>query len=143
MQFKNLSAFSLAVLLTGCATTLTDMPLTAKNLQHHHWVLEQIDGQPVLAPSEQQPDLEIGEHLHASGHAGCNRYTGVLEIREQQVCIGKMISTRMFCPAPQQEWEQAMNSTLGDWSEARLSPEQLVLKGREHELVLRLSDWRR
>lgn len=143
MQLKKLSAFSLAMLLTGCATTLTDKPLTAENLQHHHWVLEKIDGQPVLAPNGQQADLEIGEQLHASGHGGCNRYTGVLEIRGQQVRIGKMISTRMFCPAPQQEWEQAMNSTLGDWSEARLSPEHLVLKGSEHELVLRLSDWRR
>jgi heat shock protein HslJ len=48
----------------------------------------------------------------------------------------------MLCQAPQQDWEEAMTRTLGDWSEAELSAQQLRLKGRKHELLLRLSDWR-
>lgn len=141
MRANYLSLIGLTALLGACVSAPSGTPLTAESLQHHHWVLEQIDGQPVVAEKGRQPDLEIGEQLRANGNAGCNRFMGQVEIQGQQLRISKMASTMMFCQAPQQDWEAAMTSTLSDWSEASLSAQQLRLKGTKHELVLRLSDW--
>ncbi len=141
MRTRYLSLLGLSALLSACASTPSGIPLSAESLQHHHWVLEQIDGQPITAEKGQHPDLEIGEHLRANGNAGCNRFMGQVELQGQQLRISKMASTMMLCPAPQQDWEKAMTSTLSDWSEAELSAQHLRLKGSQHELLLRLSDW--
>ncbi|MBX9914561.1 MAG: META domain-containing protein [Pseudomonadaceae bacterium] len=141
MRRNSLSLISLSVLLSACTSTPSGIALTAESLQHHHWVLEQIDGQPIMAEKGREPDLEIGEQLRANGNAGCNRFMGQVEIQGQQLRISKMATTMMLCPAPQQDWETAMNSTLSNWSEAELSAQQLRLKGSQHELLLRLSDW--
>lgn len=141
MRTRYLSLLGLSALLSACASTPSGIPLSAESLQHHHWVLEQIDGQPITAEKGQHPDLEIGEHLRANGNAGCNRFMGQVELQGQQLRITNMASTMMFCPAPQQDWERAMTSTLNDWSEAELSAQHLRFKGSQHELLLRLSDW--
>jgi heat shock protein HslJ len=141
MRRNSLSLISLSVLLSACTSTPSGIALTAESLQHHHWVLEQIDGQPIMAEKGREPDLEIGEQLRANGNAGCNRFMGQVEIQGQQLRISKMATTMMLCPAPQQDWETAINSTLSDWSEAELSAQQLRLKGSQHELLLCLSDW--
>jgi heat shock protein HslJ len=141
MRTRYLSLLGLSALLSACASTPSGIPLSAESLQHHHWVLEQIDGQPITAEKGQHPDLEIGEHLRANGNAGCNRFMGQVELQGQQLRITNMASTMMFCPAPQQDWERAMTSTLSDWSEAEFSAQHLRLKGSQHELLLRLSDW--
>ncbi len=141
MRGNCLSLIGLTALLSACTNAPSGTPLSAESLQHHHWVLEQIDGQPISAEKGQHPDLEIGEHLRANGNAGCNRFIGQVELQGQQLRISKMASTMMLCQAPQQDWEAAMTSTLSDWSEVDLSRQQLRLKGRQHELLLRLSDW--
>jgi heat shock protein HslJ len=141
MRARQLSLLGLCALLSACNSTPSSNALTAVSLQHHHWVLEQIDGQPLPAERGQQPDLEIGEQLQANGNAGCNRFVGQVEIQAQHLRISHMASTMMLCQAPQQDWEEAMTRTLGDWSEAELTAEHLRLKGRQHELLLRLSDW--
>jgi heat shock protein HslJ len=136
-----LSLLGLSALLSARASTPMGSQLTTERLQHHHWVLEQIDGQPLVAEQGKLPDLEIGEQLRANGNAGCNRFMGQLEIQGQQLRISQMASTMMLCQAPQQDWEEAMTSTLSGWSDAELSAQHLRLKGRQHELLLRLSDW--
>lgn len=141
MRSNYLSLFAITALLSACSSAPSGTALTAESLQHHHWVLEQIDGQPVVAEKGQQPDLEIGELLRANGNAGCNRFVGQVEIHEQQLRISKMASTMMFCQAPQQDWEAAMTGTLSDWSEVNLSTQQLSLKGGKHTLLFSLRDW--
>ena len=81
------------------------------------------------------------EHLRANGSAGCNRYFGQVELQGSQLRIKQMASTMMLCPAPQQDWERAMTSTLSDWSEVTLGEQQLLLKGPQHELQFKLQDW--
>lgn len=141
MHLRLVNVLTLGLLLGACASTPEGLPLDPANLQHHHWALEQIDGQPVSAAKGQAPDLEITQQLRAHGNAGCNGYFGQLQIQEQQLRINPMGSTQMACPAPQQDWENAMTSTLSQWSEATLSAQQLRLKGPQHELLFRLSDW--
>ena len=141
MSTRILSVIALTTLLGACASTSPSAPLSAQSLQHHHWVLEKIDGVPLSAEKGQAPDLEIGEHLRANGSAGCNRYFGQVEVQGTQLRIKQMASTMMFCPPPRQDWERAMTSTLSEWSEANLSEQQLRLKGPQHELQFKLQDW--
>ena len=141
MSTRILSVIALTTLLGACASTSPSAPLSAQSLQHHHWVLEKIDGAPLPAEKGQAPDLEIGEHLRANGSAGCNRYFGQVEVQGTQLRIKQMASTMMFCPPPRQDWERAMTSTLSEWSEANLSEQQLRLKGPQHELQFKLQDW--
>lgn len=141
MSTRILSVIALTTLLGACASTSPSAPLSAQSLQHHHWVLEKIDGVPLPAEKGQAPDLEIGEHLRANGSAGCNRYFGQVEVQGTQLRIKQMASTMMFCPPPRQDWERAMTSTLSEWSEATLSEQQLRLKGQQHELQFKLQDW--
>ena len=141
MSTRILSLIALTTLLGACASPPPSAPLSAQSLQHHHWVLEKIDGAPLPAEKGQAPDLEIGEHLRANGSAGCNRYFGQVEVQGTQLRIKQMASTMMFCPPPRQDWERAMTSTLSEWSEANLSEQQLRLKGPQHELQFKLQDW--
>lgn len=141
MSTRILSVIALTTLLGACASTSPSAPLSTQSLQHHHWVLEKIDGAPLPAEKGQAPDLEIGEHLRANGSAGCNRYFGQVEVQGTQLRIKQMASTMMFCPPPRQDWERAMTSTLSEWSEANLSEQQLRLKGPQHELQFKLQDW--
>ena len=141
MSTRILSVIALTTLLGACASPPPSTPLSEQSLQHHHWVLDKIDGLPLLAEKGQAPDLEIGEHLRANGSAGCNRYFGQVEVQGTQLRIKQMASTMMFCPPPRQDWERAMTSTLSEWSEATLSEQQLRLKGPQHELQFKLQDW--
>ena len=141
MLARLLSLIAMTALLGACATAPSSTPLTAQSLQHHHWVLEKIDGLPLLAERGTAPDLEIGEHLRANGSAGCNRYFGQVELQDSQLRIKQMASTMMLCQSPQQDWERAMTSTLSDWSEVTLGEQQLLLKGPQHELQFKLQDW--
>ena len=141
MLARLLSLIAMTALLGACATAPSSTPLTAQSLQHHHWVLEKIDGLPLLAERGTAPDLEIGEHLRANGSAGCNRYFGQVELQGSQLRIKQMASTMMLCQSPQQDWERAMTSTLSDWSEVTLGEQQLLLKGPQHELQFKLQDW--
>lgn len=139
MNIRYTSIIALSTLLGACASP--PPALDAQSLQHHHWVLEKIDGLPLLAEKGQAPDLEIGELLRANGNAGCNRYFGQVELKGTQLRIKQMASTMMFCPPPQQDWERAMTATLSDWSEVTLSPQQMLIKGKQHELQFKLQDW--
>ena len=67
MSTRILSVIALTTLLGACASPAPSTPLSAQSLQHHHWVLEKIDGLPLLAEKGKAPDLEIGEQLRANG----------------------------------------------------------------------------
>lgn len=68
------------LLLSACSSTPR---FASQDLQHHHWVLDKLDGQPVAAPRDNPPDFEIGEHFTVNGIAGCNRYFGQGHLGEQ------------------------------------------------------------
>ena len=90
MSTRILSVIALTTLLGACASPSPSAPLSAQSLQHHHWVLEKIDGLPLLAEKGKAPDLEIGEQLRANGSAGCNRYFGQVELQGSQLRIKQM-----------------------------------------------------
>ena len=52
----------------------------------------------VIADSE--VTLNFGTDSHVSGKAGCNNYNGGYETSGDQLKIGPLASTRMFCEKP-------------------------------------------
>ncbi|WP_028025271.1 META domain-containing protein [Enterovibrio calviensis] len=133
-------------ILAGCAASTSvqsdAMDVSVVNMQHHNWVLESVDGQPLNLPEGfAAPSLEIGESFTANGHGGCNRYFGQGELKGDQFRIDKMASTMMACPEPAMNLEGVMTDVLGDWSDVTLTKQKLVLKNDEHVLSFQLRDW--
>lgn len=137
------AAISLPVLMTACASNGDNVKkITAQDLQHHNWELVQIDGKNIeLSERQKAPRLEIGENLTANGNAGCNNFFGQAELKDNQLRIEKMGMTMKMCIGDIMNVEQAMSSTLSDWSDITLTKDGLVLKNSEHELTFTLRDW--
>ncbi|NVC93150.1 META domain-containing protein [Vibrio natriegens] len=137
------AAISLPVLMTACANNGDNVKeITAQDLQHHNWELVQIDGKNIeLSERQKAPRLEIGENLTANGNAGCNNFFGQAELKDNQLRIEKMGMTMKMCIGDIMNVEQAMSSTLSDWSDITLTKDGLVLKNSEHELTFTLRDW--
>ncbi|MCF7481666.1 META domain-containing protein [Vibrio sp. J1-1] len=137
------AAISLPVLMTACASNGDNVKkITAQDLQHHNWELVKIDGKNIeLTERQKAPRLEIGENLTANGNAGCNNFFGQAELKDNQLRIEKMGMTMKMCIGDIMNVEQAMSSTLSDWSDITLTKGGLVLKNSEHELTFTLRDW--
>lgn len=128
----------LLALLGGCSST----PLfLQQELQHHHWVLDRLNGQPVVAARDNQPDLEIGEHFTVNGIAGCNRYFGQGHLEGEKFWVSSFGNTGMACQAPLDAIEQAVIATLTEGATLSGTTQTLILEGKRHRLEYRLRDW--
>ena len=117
--------------------------LTQGDLQHHRWVLQSINGESLAASALHNviPELEIGEQMKAFGNAGCNRFHGQAELRENRFIIEKAASTRMLCQPAQNDLERLYLGALGRESVITLTADKhLTLKTDEFELKFRLED---
>jgi heat shock protein HslJ len=117
--------------------------VTHGDLQHHRWVLVAVDGEPVDAEKLNCviPELEIGEQLMASGNAGCNRFFGQVELREERLIIENAGTTRMMCPPAQNELERLFLQLLGQESTVTIDAERnLLLETNETRLNFRQED---
>ncbi|AOV90275.1 META domain-containing protein [Vibrio parahaemolyticus] len=137
------TAISLPVLMTACASNGDDMKeITAQDLQHHNWELVQVDGKNIVLDENQKAArLEIGENLTANGNAGCNNFFGQAELKNNQLRIEKMGMTMKMCMEDQMKIENAITQTLSNWSDITLTKDGLVLKNADHELTFTLRDW--
>jgi heat shock protein HslJ len=117
--------------------------VTHGDLQHHRWVLVAVNGEPVDAEKLNQviPELEIGEQLMASGNAGCNRFFGQVELREERFIIENAGTTRMMCPPAKNEMERLFLQLLGQESTVTIDVERnLLLETNETRLNFRQED---
>jgi heat shock protein HslJ len=60
------------------------------------WRIEEIAGQGVIDASD--VTLTVSPEGQVSGQAGCNRYTGGVELTGEGLTFGPLASTRMMCP---------------------------------------------
>lgn len=60
------------------------------------WRIEDIAGQGVIDASD--VTLTVSPEGQVSGQAGCNRYTGGVELTGEGLTFGPLASTRMMCP---------------------------------------------
>lgn len=65
---KILTIISLPLLLAACSSSDKANFVKPVDLQHHHWVLSEIDGKQVSEPANGTiPDLEITENMNSHG----------------------------------------------------------------------------
>ena len=125
------------LLLAGCSSTA----FVQQDLQHHHWVLSKLDGEPVAALRDNPPDFEIGEHFTVNGIAGCNRYFGQGHLEGDRLWVTSLGSTAMACPPGLDLVEQAVLATLTEGATLSGTPQTLILQGKRHRLEYKLQDW--
>ncbi|OEF27279.1 META domain-containing protein [Vibrio rumoiensis] len=141
---KLITCLSLPILLAACSSNSKTDFVKPVDLQHHHWVLSEIDGKEVVKNAMGSvPDLEISENMQSNGNAGCNGFHGQAEINKDtgQFRINKMGMTMKLCPGDAMKTERIVASTLSAWSNIDLTKETLKLSSKEHTLTYTLRDW--
>jgi heat shock protein HslJ len=112
-----------------------------QQLQHHHWVLTHLDGEPIASHHNDTPDLEIGEHFTINSIAGCNRYVGQAHLQKNTFWATDIIRSDRACPAPFDAIEQAVLMTLTEGATLSGTVNRLILQGKKHQLEYQLRDW--
>jgi heat shock protein HslJ len=78
-----------------------------------------------------------GNRLVASGHAGCNSWTATATIREEQIDLTEIGTTKKFCGAPRMKSEEAFLTSLRSAHRWRLDDKgRLILEGDAARLLL-------
>ena len=126
------------LLLSACSSAPR---FASQDLQHHHWVLDKLDGQAIPSSRVNPPDIEIGEHFTINGIAGCNRYFGQGHLEDDRLWVTSLGSTAMACPPRLDQIEQAVLATLMEGATLSGTPQALILQGKRHRLEYRLRDW--
>ncbi len=141
---KLIAITTLSLLLTACQTTGDKSSMISpQDLQHHNWVLTQINGSPIATPDRMQPPhLEIGENLLANGNAGCNNFFGLAEIKGNKFRIVQMRQTMKMCINSAMETEAAFSKVLSEWSDISLTKDNMILTNSDHSLTFELNDWK-
>jgi heat shock protein HslJ len=135
-QVLNTSALAAVVCgLAACSPTpgaSSEKGWTPQDLLDSHW----IDAGPLVG---QTPvSLDIGPDGHMSGHAGCNRYIGKVDITGQRVRLVQGGSTRMFCfPQEVMDTEARLIEALDKTRAARQEQGLLLLLDEAGQVVWR------
>lgn len=125
------------LLAAGCAGSKN---MNQKDLLHHRFVLESIDGVP-FESSVRTPDIEFGEGFRVYGGI-CNRYTGQGELADNVLTVKQMASTKMLCADDKlNKFEGQFAQMLSAGAEIAIEGNTLTLKQGGHVLVYKLADW--
>jgi heat shock protein HslJ len=78
-----------------------------------------------------------GGRLIASGHAGCNSWSATAMIRDEQIDIVDIVTTRKFCGKPRMKSEEAFLSSLRSTRRWRTDDKgRLILEGDAARLLM-------
>lgn len=108
MKSKILAVLGLAFAITGCNATPNsthnemNTNLTKQELNGKNFDLVQIDGEKLVVPEgNRKPNINFqmdDGQLRAFGNSGCNRFNGLVHLKDNSFSIHPMMSTRMMCP---------------------------------------------
>lgn len=121
--------------LSGCSLTMPVQSLAAwtpRALLGSHWVGTDPDlGQAMVS-------LHIDKDGHLSGHGGCNRYMGKVDIADRRLRLVLGGTTRMFCaPATLMAAENRFFKAMDLTRSARQAQGQLFLLGESGQVLWR------
>ena len=106
--------------------------LALSMLAANEWTLVEMDGQPVPAGVE-APLIHV-ERESVRGFAGCNRFNAtVKESKPGEIEVGPVAGTKMACPPPAMELEQAFLAQLGKVRRYTFVAGQLALGWQDGE----------
>lgn len=75
--------------------------------------------------------------MAGSGHAGCNSWSANVVLREEQIDITNVVTTKKFCGKPRMTSEQAFLTSLKSAQRWRLDDKsRLILEGEAARLLL-------
>jgi heat shock protein HslJ len=78
-----------------------------------------------------------GNRLVGSGHAGCNGWSATAVIREDQIDVTNVVTTKKFCGKPRMTSEEAFLTTLKSAQRWRIDDKsRLILEGEAARLLL-------
>jgi heat shock protein HslJ len=78
-----------------------------------------------------------GSRWTGSGHAGCNHWTAGVVVREDQIDITNVVTTRKFCGKPRMTSEEAFLTTLKSAQRWRIDDKnRLILEGEAARLLV-------
>ena len=119
MKIKVLTVFLImAIFLSAC---IVDGETPSLTLNNTYWVLEQINGQAIIADT--LPTLSFNEDQKVAGNASCNNFFGNYTVEGNKLSFGPLGSTQMFCALPEGSADQesaylaALESATGYRSE--------------------------
>lgn len=132
MKFAPLVVLSASTLLFACSNQAENQ-LQVVGLQdlQSEWHLVSIDSKT----TDIESSLNVDAQAKATGNLACNNFFGTLELKENQLRIEKMGSTRKMCEPTVNAVEMTVSSTLSSWSEVKVSGQQLTLTGEKHTLI--------
>ena len=135
------------ILLLGClaaSAAVAQSTITAADLQHHRWVLETIDGEPLPATegNGKVPELDFGEQMTVTGNLGCNQFNGTAVLRDGYFLIEAMATARMMCAPPWDDIERKVQTVLSSESTPSIGDDgYLTLESASTVLLFRPADW--
>lgn len=104
-----------------------------------YWKLTRLEDEPVIVGQRQREPHMIfrhGDTASVSGHGGCNRFTGAVELDGAALEFGMLAATRMACPDTMQQ-EQAFLQALGEVRRWNIVGQHLELFDAEGRLRAR------
>ncbi len=124
-----LLALLLALLLSACAAQTTPtLPPTAdagSGLKGTEWVLQTLNGEPVL--SDVSVTVKLDETT-LGGSDGCNSYSGTYQSEGSQFTVNPdMVSTMMACEETVMTQAAAYTTALAQAASYKLEGQQLTL----------------
>jgi heat shock protein HslJ len=100
----------LALLGSGCATTVLISPSGTIVLFSGTWVATEVDG--FAANVSPRADLAFETDRRVSGSSGCNRYVAELNPSPPSVRMGSVAGTQQICAPPVMEQERRFINAL-------------------------------
>lgn len=129
---------ALSLLMAGCVSN-DKIAVTPEQLQHHRFVLESVNGQPVAADNN-SPEISFGEKMTISGRM-CNRFSGEAKLSDGELKAKNLAMTRMMCANPQlNELDSTFGEMLREGAQVDLTGDQLTLATAKQTLIYKLAD---
>lgn len=143
LKKRLLTVLALPMVLAACTgmNDKSNQVATESDLINNNWVLTQVDNKTIKLPEPlNAPNLELTYGMSANGHSGCNRYFGQAKLNDGQLRIEKMGMTMMACPAPAMDMEKTLTQMLTNWSDAKISGDELTLTNTNRTLTFKRVD---
>nr|WP_274387825.1 META domain-containing protein [Salsipaludibacter albus] len=112
--------------LLACAGSGDDAaPTSTVDPTGREWVLAELEGEPVPDIAEITLTVEDGQ---LSGSAGCNRYTGTVDLADQSISMdSEVASTMMACPEDVMALEQSYLAAIASAAGWTATDDQFTL----------------
>ncbi len=113
---------------------LSMLPLTSSQ-----WMLEQIKGKKSeIKVSENQHHLSVDDkEKRIAGNSGCNLFNGSYQLKDDNITIGPLMSTRMACQQDIMQAEQDYLQALQNARFYQLNDTHLILLDQQRKVLLK------